>query len=381
MKTTKERKTKKAGNFWGPVFLLLIGAACGLVMSSYLKSISAAELPLGQHLAVFGLLLLGIYAAYFLHIILHEAGHLVFGLLTGYRYSSFRIGNYVWVKEHGKLKLRRMSLAGTGGQCLMRPPEMIDGKMPFVLYNLGGPLMNIIAALISLCLSALLRGIPFLRVFFQMMSIIGFGAALLNGIPMRLGPVNNDGRNALSLGKNRDALRSFWVQMTVNDQGSQGVRLKDMPEEWFAVPTDEAMKNDMTAVMAVLAENRLMDLHLFEEAKELADKLFSKDAAIVGLHRRLMACDRIFCELIGGKADEVLKKLRTVEQLGFMKQMKNFPAVIRTEYAYALLAEGDAAKARQFKEQFERRAPDYPYAGDIESERELMTVAEKAAGL
>ena len=56
----------------------------------------------------------------------------------------------------------------------------------------------------------------------------------MNGIPMRLGNVDNDGYNALCLGKSPAALRSFWLQMKINQQISRGVRLKDMPEDWFA---------------------------------------------------------------------------------------------------------------------------------------------------
>ena len=35
-----------------------------------------------------------------LHIIIHEAGHLVMGLLTGYTFLSFRIFSWVLVKQH-----------------------------------------------------------------------------------------------------------------------------------------------------------------------------------------------------------------------------------------------------------------------------------------
>ena len=31
--------------------------------------------------------------------VIHEGGHLVFGLLTGYKFSSFRIMSFMWVKE------------------------------------------------------------------------------------------------------------------------------------------------------------------------------------------------------------------------------------------------------------------------------------------
>ena len=58
--------------------------------------------------------------------------------MTGYKFNSFRIFSVILIKQNEKLKIKNISLAGTGGQCLMSPPELIDGKMPYVLYNLGG---------------------------------------------------------------------------------------------------------------------------------------------------------------------------------------------------------------------------------------------------
>ena len=59
-----------------------------------------------------------------------------------------------------------------------------------------------------------------------------------------------------------------------------------------------------------------------------------------------------------------------------MKSMKKFPSVLRTWYAYALLAERDGEKARKIKDQFEKCAKSYPYPSDIASERELMERVE-----
>ncbi len=40
----------------------------------------------------------------FLQIIIHEAGHLVCGLASGYRFVSFRILSFTLIREDGKLK-------------------------------------------------------------------------------------------------------------------------------------------------------------------------------------------------------------------------------------------------------------------------------------
>ena len=91
-------------------FMMLMGAVCGVVMVAYLDQ-SPPDTPLYQKLLSFAGLLLGIYVALFFHMIVHEAGHLFFGLMTGYKFSSFRIASFMWLKENGKLKFKRLTLA------------------------------------------------------------------------------------------------------------------------------------------------------------------------------------------------------------------------------------------------------------------------------
>ena len=67
--------------------------------------------------------------------------------------------------------------------------------------------------------------------------------------------------------------------------------------------------------------------------------------------------------------------MRTREQEKFMKTMKNFPAVLRTEYIWALLAEQDEARAGQIKARFDAVGRTYPYPSDWAGEQELMELA------
>ena len=87
------------------------------------------------------MILLGIFICAFvamiLQTIIHEGGHLIFGLLSGYHFGSFRVFNLIWIKEDGAIRLRRLSITGTAGQCLMVPPEPVDGKFPVVLCSTG----------------------------------------------------------------------------------------------------------------------------------------------------------------------------------------------------------------------------------------------------
>ena len=135
----KEKKKKKGQwqqwLFMG--FFVLIGAVCGVLMARFADQNVTENSSLIEELLPLMVLFVGMYVGIYLQLIIHEAGHLVFGLLSGYRFTSFRIGSFMWMKENNKIAIKRLTLAGTGGQCLMEPPQMQDGKIPVILFNLG----------------------------------------------------------------------------------------------------------------------------------------------------------------------------------------------------------------------------------------------------
>ncbi len=319
---------------------------------------------------------LSIYAFMLLQIIVHEAGHLVFGLLSGYKFSSFRIGSVIFVKNDEKIKIKRYSLAGTAGQCLMTPPKAHDGKIPYVLYNLGGSLFNFISGSISLVLYLVLPETSFIAFLAGMNTGWAYLMALSNGIPLKLGLVNNDGHNVFSLGKNEAALKAFENQFRINDLVTRGVRLKDMPAALFELPAMEDMNNSLVSAGAVFTCNRLMDEHRFEEAKTLMEAMLRNASELVGIYKNLLICDIIFCELIENGDKEKVKRLFDKKQQKFMASMAKNPSVIRTQYAYYSLCENDREKANGYKMQFEKTALSYPYSAEIESERELIELAD-----
>ena len=120
--------------------LVYMAAAAGIGFVGGLVLAQQADLGAGGAAEVFRLFWMFAAAvlAAVVQIIVHEAGHLAGGLATGYTFCSFRVGSWMLQKEQGRLKLRRLSLAGTGGQCLLAPPELKEGRMPCVWYNLGG---------------------------------------------------------------------------------------------------------------------------------------------------------------------------------------------------------------------------------------------------
>lgn len=374
----KKKKNAKLGEWIMVGVFMLIGGLCGVLMVDIAESMDFNKDSMPEFIALLVLLFLMMYLAIYLQIVIHEGGHLIFGLATGYEFSSFRIGSLLWMKEDGKLKLKKYTLAGTGGQCLMCPPKMVDGKIPVVLYNLGGSIMNTVSAVLFFLLAVIVKSEqPIVYYFSMIMGIIGLAYALMNGIPMSIGLVNNDGKNALSLGKNKEAMRALWIQLEMNHLLSGGLSLKDMKKEWFLPVSEEGMQNNLTASLAVFRCNRLMEEMKFSQAMKEMKAVVNGDNAVAGIHKSLLKNDMIFCELLDGCDRGKIDALFDKEQKKFAKAMKYNPSILRTEYAYALIYENDEAKADKIKTKFEKGAKDYPYQTEIEMERKNMTLVQK----
>ena len=376
---SKKKKTAKMAGWITMAVCMVIGGFCGVLIVDVVESAGIDTNSGLEFMAFLVLLFVLTYLIVFLQIAIHEGGHLIFGLLSGYEFSSYRIGSLLWMKEDGKLKMKKYTLAGTGGQCLMRPPKMIDGQIPVVLYNLGGSIMNIVSAILFLVLAFVIKQEqPLLYCFSLLMGIVGIAFALLNGIPMNMGLVNNDGKNALSLGKNKAAMRAFWIQLEMNHLlTAGGVSLKDMKKDWFKPVTEEDMQNNLTASLAVFRCNRLMEEMKFSQAAEEMEAIVNGENAVAGLHKSLLKNDMIFCELLDGCNSEKIEVLLDNDQKKFEKAMKSNPAILRTQYAYALIFEKNQEKADKIKSIFEKNTKNYPYQTELEIERRNMELADK----
>ena len=369
MNSECKQKRTNAGSLI--LFALCVGVGVGiyLLLPKYFNASPYKTAP-----SLIILITIAIFS-FFLSIILHEVGHLVFGLITGYKFSSFRIGALMLVSLSGKMKIKLHTIPGTAGQCLLSPPDLKDGKMPHVLYNLGGVIFNVVFAALFGTLGLIYKEYLFLATTFIALAVINFVLGTANGIPFATNTVNNDGMNALSLNKNPSALRALWIQLKINSETANGKRLSEMPCEWFALPDKSELNNSLTASIISFRISRLMDEHRFAEALELITE-YKNMPMLPEIYRTLMALDEISIRAIQGDDYTTVSSVFTKNVHTLLTKMKSFPAVIRTKYIFALLVENNITNAVSVKLSLEKIKKTYPYASDIASEKEIMTIAE-----
>lgn len=141
-------KPKQKKNIEKIIIFILFTIAGFLLGSRIAKNLDTVD-DKGAYLLKISVVFLSLYVSLLLTTIIHEAGHLVMGLATGYKYLSFRIGSIVLQKTEQGLKFKKYSIAGTGGQCLMIPPEVKNPEdVPYFWYNFGGGLFNLLTAVL-----------------------------------------------------------------------------------------------------------------------------------------------------------------------------------------------------------------------------------------
>lgn len=364
------------------VFLLcwlLIGALIGFLLTKLPKeSLSLPRFSLYNFsfgfwgIDILIAFLASIFAFYF-QIIIHEAGHLVMGLLTGYKFVSFRIGSLMLIRENSRFKWKKYSIPGTMGQCLMDPPTLEQDSIPFKAYNIGGVLFNFISAAIAALILFSYTVLFPLNIFLLLVFIFGLLFGLLNGIPMKMSGIANDAKNITLLNNDPISRRSFVLQLKMNAWQMQGIRFRDMPEEYFVVPADANFNNYFHVSIKLLEIGRYLDQLQFKKASCSLNELKPYLSEMIGIYRYETKCELIFFEIIFGNSTEKIEELYTPEIKKYVnlthKYMLNKKRLL---YTYALWVEKDRIKAESLLKEIRDSREKFPLKGELEAELEIM---------
>ncbi len=337
--------------------------------SEYMTKLRSVEFS--ESMVAAGVGLLAFCVALVVLIPIHELGHLVCGLLTGYRFVSFRIFNYTFIRINGKVRMKKFAIAGTGGQCLLDPPEVPYNKVPMAWYNAGGVLANLVVLLLILPL-LFLKLPPLWSTAIFIFFLVDVCIILINGIPMQVGGVGNDAYNMLLLHRSPESKRGIVTQLRSNAMIQNGVRPKDMPEEWFEVPTNVDYKNVFEVTIPLMAASRHIDEMDWDKARGEMEALYCHRDKIMPLYVKEIACELVYLLLISGetaRASELLDK-------DLKKYIETYRKVMSSKErllcAVALLIDNDRAKALEIYENLKSRKDDYLLQGEVKSDLALM---------
>jgi len=158
-------------------------------------------------------------------VLIHETGHLVFGLITGYRFVSFK---FLWFMLADTGTGKKLSLGGMAppGQCLMYPAG--STAVPLMMI-LGGPLANLVSGMIFIICGFSVTGIVY-RIIALYFGAAGIAVGIYN---LFWGSVYSDGYTYREIKRDKDLGRIYNNIMLIYRELIRGRSYEDMPDHLF----------------------------------------------------------------------------------------------------------------------------------------------------
>ena len=368
---------KKRRRFPKLFFITYIAFCLGIILFASIHKFGFSLSAFFTTVATIVLLGTAYYLSLASAVIVHEFGHLIFGLLTGYTFAAIGFGHHLFLRRDGRVRRFVYKLPGALGFCAMEVPDMKDGSFPFRLYLSGGALCNAFLALVCIFAFAfgIGSGVLFFPHAFLLPAFVNAYFAIVSILPIKTKFLNTDGKQLFDLLKHKNMRKSFWACEKISAAQYRGVKFEDIPPEWFN-ETDDTQSVYAASIRAV----RFLARTETDEPKEvcaLIEKELSENHALSGRSKALLICMRIYYESIGERDAGTLKKLITQTQIDFMKRMKNTPSAIQSEYAYALLVEKDVREASRIKARLEKISKKYPFPAEIDTAKKLIARADE----
>lgn len=307
-----------------------------------------------------GFVALGGLFLYF-HAIIHEGGHLIGGLCSGWKFLSFRVGSLTLVCQEGKLKWKKHTVMGTGGQCLMIPPECGYEKCPFYRYLLGGGAANLLSGAIAFFVGIFTGGIT--QIICNLFAIMGVGLGLSNLFPAKLSGIMNDGYQMfVELPKNNDAKKYMYCLLTANAVFTEADSTKALPEHIrdTILELDGEDFSNISAVNLLLFKCTIFQADSrYEEMQEIYQKIADSQDALQ-IFKNEANCELLYYEIMGECNDRKIKAIYDKKLMEYIKATSVYPSRRRLMYVYYLIYKGDEVKAENEYQALLKAAESHP---------------------
>jgi len=322
------------------------------------------------------LLVAGFAVFQYVGIAVHEGGHLIAGLLSGYRFSLFRVLGFVWVKEDGKIVRRSSKNKLIAGQCLMAPPEDFK-NFRYILYNFGGGLANLVLAALCTVISFIWSSNEFVFMFFWGGAIANYLYAVLNMIPMYVG-VPNDGMNAWKAWRGRTSGKGFYLLLKANHELMEGKRYRDLDPEEFKLDPDADLTNYMDVQSVFLEASYWYDRGEYQ--KSVSTFSILDPSTLPQYYRNVIHGAFLYHAIVHEPYYEKAKSL--YEEKGMAKLLSSgLPPLTRVLAAYEFFVLGNHEKGRKLAKKAKSDLENYENRGAVIMETDYHAELEAKMNL
>lgn len=339
-------------------FIAVIALGAGYLIGNGLTlQVSAPLIQLGL------VVLVAVYSSY-VHIILHELGHYLFGKMTGYELVYFQLPHFRYEAKKKKFTRLGNRIPGMMGQCLMQPSNKGSyTEKPYFLYLSGGLIINLLTAALFYLGSFIIPGA--ISFTFFALSLPPFLLFIMNVMPYGF----TDGGVIHELRKSKISKTLYFKQLELAALFEEGKEFSDISDVYFTEIADGTyMESKMGEYILLIAYQK----HLSEREFEKADKLLQDYQAnwnyLASPYSRILASEILFNHAIFGRKEEAEQLMSTIESHPLLKNYYEHSKVAQT--AYNFFVKADVAEAKKNLTQ----SPTKIDAGFNEAELELQEI-------
>lgn len=338
------------------------------IMGGY-SAFAAIKIVPGDNLGfelitIAGFVLLGVLFM-LLQVIIHEGGHLIAGLCTGWKFLSFRVGSLTLVRSECKMKWKKHTVVGTAGQCLMIPPECEYEKCPFYLYLFGGGAADFLTSGIAFFIGMFSGGIP--QIICNLFAMLGVCSGLSNLMPAKIAGIMNDGYQIfVELPGDNNAKKNMYCLLSACAILTEAEGTEALPESIRNTILEldgEDFKDVSTVNLLMYKCTILQEQGRYEEMGEICQKI-ADNRDTLQLFKNEAKCELLYLEIMGECNEEKIQDIYDKKLQDYIKATAMYPSRKRLMYAYHLLYKEDEAEAEKEYQALLKAAETYPCRAD-----------------
>lgn len=304
-----------------------------------------------------------------LHIILHEVGHLIGGLLSGYQFIMFRLFHTVWIKTDAGLSKRKQVVQGILGQALMAPPEDVE-EPPFLLYHSSGLMMNLLTAglLIFLGIASDSSSVSILLYVSAFVALLLF---VMNIVPTK----GNDGYNIIEHYKRPETLKEFTNILYLYSGMVKGEPFVDL-QKYIDVEQLDDFENPNTVTFISAQAAAYYEQENYDGARERYAILWKNRGNLLELHKPEVYHNYLYTLLLTEPDHEDVEKVRATKVYKNYEQIKTADG-LKVRAAEAVFLENDVEKARALLAEGEPMIALAPTITEENAERQMYAYLKR----
>ena len=295
---------------------------------------------------------------FFLGITIHELGHLVFGLTSGYTFNSLRVGSVELFKDGSKNKFN-LSRRFVLGQCVMIPSANED-EFKFIGYNLGGIIFSAIFCTIFSVMLLILDSNDLLSIVLSFGLFPNIFLLLYSAVPISFFGMPSDTLNAITASNSDDAKHGMYMMLRVEYELMNGKRYRDYDSNIFRINNEANLSNYFIAYILMLEAYRLIDLKLYSDAIVEYSKIDLEKLPVA--YSGEIKASLMFCYAIHDSNKKRLGELFEEKEIVTLLKSSGF-SFSKCLAIYEYFIAGNKAEAEKWIDRAKKEASNYPNKG------------------